>query len=401
MSDTSENVFEKAGSNRGENEINLLDLLIALAKHKTSILASTFVMAVVGIAFSQFLPKMYTASVTIMPPQQSQSSVGALLGQLGGLASVAGGGLGIKNPSDIYVGMLESRSVKDSLIKRFNLGAVYRISSDELLRKSLAGNTVVHAARGGFISIDYTDKDPKRAADIANAYVDELNKLTATLAVTEASQRRLFFEKQLNLVRSNLSRAEFDLQKMQEGAGFIQDYPQEMEIAESNARLRAEIAAKEVQLSAMQIGVTERNPVYLRLKQELDSLRKRLVGVEGGGDAANPKVAESSLGYIQKFREVKYNQAVMDLLFKQFEAAKMDEAKDTPLIQVLDKAIPPEHKSKPKRTFIVMVSALLGLFMSILWSLVKETGGHMGSDPEQTEKMNRLKHHLFGRKTSG
>ncbi|MBY0579327.1 MAG: lipopolysaccharide biosynthesis protein [Burkholderiales bacterium] len=376
-----------------DDEIHLLDLLIVLAKHKKLILRNTFGAALVAVVVSSMMPKIYTASTSIMPPGQGQSS--AMLGQLGGL--MGGAALGIKNPSDLYIGMLKSRSVEDAMVKRFNLKALYESKTDEDARKSLEGGMIASAGKDGIISISFDDKDPKRAADIANAYVEELNRLTATLAITEASQRRLFFEKQLNLVRENLAKAEFDLQKMQERTGLIRDYPQEQEIAATNARLRAEIAAKEVQLSAMQIGVTSRNPEYLRLQQELISLKERLKG-EGAGDDPNDGMSEKGLEYIRKFREVKYNQAVMDMLYKQFEAAKVDEAKDTPVIQVLDKAVPPERKSKPRRAIIVILVTLSVFFFSILWAFFREAAERAKADPAQAEKYAMLRKSLSFRK---
>ena len=243
-----------------EDEIDLLDLLIVVAKNKRLILRNSLVAALAAVVVSFLLPKQYTATTTIMPPQQGQSTAAAMLGQLGGLAGMAGASLGIKNPADLYIGMLKSRTIADDLLKAFGLKALYKADTDEDARKSLAKNLSATAGKDGLIKIEFTDKDPKRASDIANAYVDELNKVTSTLAVTEASQRRLFFEGQLDSVKDKLAKAEFDLKKLQDKSGMIQVYPQEKEIAESNARLRAEIAAREVRLSAMQVGVTTRNP---------------------------------------------------------------------------------------------------------------------------------------------
>ena len=378
------------------DEVDVLDLLIVIAKYKKMILRNTLVAVVVTVTISLMLTNIYTANTTILPPQQGQSSAVAMLGQLGALAGGAGAALGIKNPSDLYVSMLKSRTVEDDLIKRFNLKALYKAKFEQDVRNALEGNTVVSSGKDGIIDIEFSDKDPKLAADVANAYVDELNKLTNDLAVTEASQRRLFFEKQLNLVKDNLIRAEHDLQAIQQKTNLIQDYPQETEIAETNAKLRAQIAAKEVQLSAMQVGVTQSNPDYLRLKQEISSLNDRLKGQEAG-IAYSPTMSKESMAYLDKFRSVKYNQAVMEMLFKQYEAARIDEAKDYPLIQVLDKAVPPEHKSKPKRALIVIFAVLATVFLSMLYAFLKELIGRAASNPERSGKMAILKRHALGR----
>lgn len=378
-----------------EDEIDLLDLLIVVAKNKKMIIRNTLVAALIAVAVSLLMPKIYTASTTIMPPQQSTAA--AMLGQLGGLAGMAGSSLGIKNPADLYIGMLKSRTVADDLMKRFDLKALYKADTDEDARKSLEENMAASAGKDGLIKIDFSDKDPKRASDIANAYVDELNKVTSTLAVTEASQRRLFFEGQLDHVKDKLAKAESDLQELQKKSGMIQVYPQEKEIAESNARLRAEIASREVQLSAMQVGVTTRNPEYQRIQGELASLKSRLNGL-GAEVSPDAKMPQSGLEYIEKFRDVKFNQALMELLYKQFELAKIDEAKDYPLIQVLDRAAPPEKKSKPKRALIVILSTLVAFILSIIWAFIRETLEKGRSDPERSEKYNALKKYIVFRK---
>lgn len=367
-----------------EDEIDLLDLLIVLAKHKKTIVKITAAAAVLSVIVSLLLPKVYTASTTILPPQQGQSTASAMLGQLGALAGMAG--VNVKNPSDMYIGMLKSRNVEDDLIKRFNLKVRYKTKSDEAARKALEGGLVATSGKDGFIEIKYSDKDPKFAAEIANAYVNELDRLTSSLAVTEASQRRLFFEKQLNIVKENLSKAEFDLQILQAKTGLIKDYPQEKEIAESNAKLRADISAKEVQLSAMQVGVTSNNPDYIRLQNEIASLKKKLDG-SGGGNSFDPSMSKDSLEYIEQFRNVKYNQAVLEMLYKQYELAKIDEAKDYPAIQVLDRAIPPETKSRPKRALIVVFSTLVAFFLSIGYAFFREMMGGVSKDPERAGKL--------------
>lgn len=393
MTESSENQMPQ----QPEDEIDLLDLLIVVAKNKKMILRNTFAAALVAVVVSFLMPKIYTASTTIMPPQQGQSTAAAMLGQLGGLAGMAGTSLGIKNPADLYIGMLKSRTVADDLVKSYDLKTLYKKDTGEEARKSLEDYTVISAGKDGLIKIEFTDKDPKRASDIANAYVDELNKVTSTLAVTEASQRRLFFESQLNLVKDKLAKAESDLQELQKKSGMIQVYPQEKEIAESNARLRAEIAAREVQLSAMQVGVTTRNPEYQRIHGELASLKSRLDGM-GAEVSPDTKMTQSGLEYIEKFRDVKFNQALMELLYKQFELAKIDEAKDYPLIQVLDKAMPPEKKSKPKRTLIVIVSTVAAFFLSIFWAFIREVMERGRGDPVRSEKYDILKKYLVFKK---
>ena len=367
----------------GEEEIDVLDLLIVLAKYKVLIFKITAGAAILSVIVSLLLPKSYTASTIILPPQQSQSTATAMLGQLGALAGMAG--VSVKSPADLYIGMLNSRNIGDDMVKRFNLKLRYKTESDDRARTMLASGLKVTTEKGGFIKIEYSAGDPKIAAQIANAYVSELDRVTSTLAVTEASQRRLFFEKQLNLVKENLVKAEYDLQKLQSKVGLIQIYPHEKEIAESNAKLRAEIATKEVQLSAMRVVVTPSNPEYIRLQGEIDGLKKKLDGSDGG-NGFDSSISKESLQYIEKFRDVKYNQAIFEMLYKQYEVARIDEAKDYPMIQVLDKAIPPEMKSQPKRTKMVILSTFGALFLSILYAFLKEMLDRSSSSLESSRK---------------
>src|SRR5712692_7381945 len=181
-----------------DDEVSLLDLLIFLAKHKRLVVGVPFVVAIAATIISLLMSNIYTGTTRILPPQQSASAASALLNQLGGvlggLGGAAGGALGIRNPNDLYVGMLKSRTVADNLITRFELDKVYGREYQSDTRRELEGRTSIVAGRDGIITIEVDDKDPKRAAELANTYVDELMKLTKVLAVTEASQRRLFFE---------------------------------------------------------------------------------------------------------------------------------------------------------------------------------------------------------------
>jgi capsule polysaccharide export protein KpsE/RkpR len=302
-----------------------------------------------------------------------------VLGQLGVLSGGANAALGIRNPLDLYAGMLKSRTVADNLIQRFDLRKLYDIDTQVAARKALAGQTSIIVGRDGIITIEVDDRDPKRAADLANGYVDELTKLTQTLAITEASQRRLFFEKQLKLAKDGLSTAEVDLKKTQESTGLIQLDEQGKAMIESIARVRAEIAAKEVELSAMQTFATPQNPEYQRLAQQLSGLRVQLARLEirSGSSEVNSllptgELPKAGLEYLRRLREVKYYETVFELLAKQFELAKVDEARDTSIVQVLDQALPPDKRSGPRRTFIVLATTLLTGVFAVGLALARE-----------------------------
>lgn len=387
-----------------DGDVGLLELFIVLAKRKWMIASLTFICAVVSLAYSLLLPKIYTADTKILPPQQTQSVAGAMLGQLGSLAGLAGKDLGIHNPNDIYVAMLQSRTVSDALIHKFDLMNVYKVKRMMDARKRLEEATDIDSGKDSVITISVQDHDPNRAADIANAYVNELYKLTQTLAVTEAGQRRLFFEQQLRSASEDLARAEQDMRKTQESTGLIQLDNQAKAIIEAVATARGQIAAKEVQIRAMEAFATPQNPDLIRAEDELQSLKADLGDLEkdAKGPAGNiqlpaGQIPSAGLEYVRRLRDVKYYETIFDLLEKQYEIAKIDEAKNAAIIQVLDNAVPPEWKSKPKRAVIVIVATFVGLFGAIIFAFVQEAAQYARLQPQSVVRLQLLKRYLFAK----
>lgn len=369
----------QAQSQYKEEDIHILDLLAVVARHKKSIIGITLVGAVLVAGISLAMPSIYTASTKILPPQQSQSAATVILGQLGSLGGLAGNSLGVKSPTDIYVGMLGSRTVGDRLIKRFKLDQVYetKLHSDTL--KVLAGASTFATEKDGLISIEVDDKDPVRAAALANGYVEELQRLMSELALSDAAQRRVFFEQQLNQAKLNLGESEVALKKVQEKTGLIKPEGQAEVLITSVANLRAQIAAKEVQLGAMRTFATGNNPDYIHLQEELNGLRAQLNKAETGANAGNgdigvatSRMPEVGLEYVRRLRDVKYNETFFEVLAKQFEIAKLDEAKEKGVLQVVDKAIEPDRKSKPKRATMVFLGALISGFIAVCRAFYKE-----------------------------
>ena len=385
-----------------DDEISLLDLLIVLAKHKRIVLGVPFAVAIAAAIISLLMSNIYTGTTRILAPQQSASAASALLSQLGGavggLGGAAGGALGIRNPNDLYVGMLKSRTVADNIITRFNLDKIFNEDYLSNTRRRLANVTTITAGREGIITIEVDDKDPKRAADLANAYVDELKRLTKVLAVTEASQRRLFFEQQLVQAKDNLTATEIAARQGLQKGGLAQVDAQGRSMIEVTARLRAQISAKEVQLGAMRTFAAEGNPELQRVQEEIQALRRELSRIEGsspiGAVARGDVSGNSGLDNLGRLRDVKYYEFLYELLAKQYELAKIDEAKDATVVQVMDKAIEPDRKSKPKRTLIVLLSMFVALFVSILWAFVQEAATRAKADAQQMSRLETLRRYL-------
>lgn len=386
---------------KNTDEASFIDPLIVLAKYKKMILGIIVGVAMITAVISLSMPNIYTATARILPPQQQQSTATTMLGQLGGLTGMVGSTLGIKNPNDLYVGMLSSRVIADDIIARFRLKELYKKSTLEGTRATLRANVNFSSGKDGIISISVDDQEPKRAAAIANTYIDELDKLTQNLAVTEASQRRLFFERQLMRAKDDLANAEIALKTTQQKSGLIQPDEQGKSILGAVSKLRGKITDMEVQLGTMRSFATEDNPEYVRKKTELAGLRAQLSTLEkaqglNGTDvmASTGNMPEASLEYVRKFRDVKYNETIYELIARQFEAAKLDEAKSALVIQVLDKAVVPENKSKPSRADMVILSALIAGFLSTLLAFILNGIEKNKGDPVSAERMELLLHAL-------
>lgn len=382
-------------------EINAFDMVVAVAKHGKPILCASLAAGLLVLPVALLLPNMYTATTRILPPQQTPSLSSAMLGQLGPLAGLAGHDLGLKNPNDIYVAMLQSRIAGDALIRRFDLMQRYHSRSMGKARNELAERTAVLSGKEGIISVFYEDEDPRRAADISNAYVDELATISRTLAVSEASQRRVFYENQLRLARNELSDAETALRTTQESTGLIEPGAQSRAIIDSVAAVRAQIAVKEVQLGTMSTFATDENPDYVRTLREIAALRTQLLQLErdrgrkGRGDleVATENVPGAGMEYIRRYREVKYRETIFELIAKQYELAKMDEGRDVALIQVLDPAIAPEKKSRPARVGMVLMGALAAAFVAMLIAIICELPL---LSPDQHAKLRLARRYVAG-----
>ncbi|GAB4058042.1 Wzz/FepE/Etk N-terminal domain-containing protein [Uliginosibacterium sediminicola] len=346
----------------------------------------------VAIIYAFVSTPLYEARTSVLPPQQQSSGA---LSQLGGLAAVAGGSLGLKNPNDLYIAMLKSRDVGVSLIQRFKLQERYETRSRDDTLRALEKVTLIDSGKDGLINIAVTDPSPDVAASIANAYVDELRRVSKTLAVTEAAQRRLFFETQLRDTRKNLSDAEISLKQLQQKTGLLQLEAQGKVAIDATANLRAQIAARQVELVAMKNYATEQNPAVQRLRGELEALQSQLRQMErnGSDDAlfSRQGMPEAGIEYVRKTRELKYQEMLYELLSRQYEIAKLDEAKDGANIQVLDKAVPPERKSKPKRTMIVLLALFAGVFLGLVLAFIREALQRLKSSPSQRSRLDEIR----------
>ena len=353
-----------------EPSVTLTEVFTWVGEKKARIGAFTLGVALVSVVLALLLPPVYTARTTFLAPgSQQQSGSAAALAALGTLGGI-GGSLSAKTPDDLYVALLKSDSVVRGLDKSFNLRTHYDVPSYEALRRVLPSYVRVGSdKKSGVISVEVDDKDKNFAADVANAHEAEVTKLLGRLAVSEAQLRRVFFEKQLQDTKENLVKAEQALRGVQEKSGVIVLDKQAEALITNAALLRAQIAEREVQLKVLRTSSTEQNPAVIRLNSELHALRtelSRMESAQGGSpgsavDMPVGKLPEAAVDYVRARRELKLQETLLEGMVRQYEIAKLDEAKEGPTLQQVDIAQPPDHKSKPSRALIVLVSALVAL----------------------------------------
>jgi tyrosine-protein kinase Etk/Wzc len=365
-----------------EQSIDLGPVLRTLYRGRKTLIIVTAVTLVFALAISFLIPPGYTSTASFIPPNATGSSgAAALAGQLSQLSGLGAGVLGgaVKSSSDLYAGILKSHSIASDIVQRFDLKRVYKVKKESQAESDLASNSKFEVGtKDPIVTISVADRSPQRAHDLANAYLEELTEKNGQLALTESSQRRLFFGQQLAKEKDNLEDAEVGLKETEEKTGLIAPVGQtaaELQILEQT---RAQIAAREVELSALRLSSTGENPDVLRLQSEIDDLQKQLAKEQTGtndrlsGAIPTSKVPELQLDYVRKEREVKYHELLFEMLAKQYEVARLDEARNAPLVQVLDNASYPDSKSSPPRLLIVIGGLILGCMIGAAWVLVRE-----------------------------
>lgn len=380
--------------------IDLIDLLIVLAKRKWLIAGLTFGAAVVTAAMSLFMMPVYRAETTILPPQTNSSSAAQFLGQLGAAPGLLGVVPSSKSTGDLYMEIVKGRTVLDHMVDRFGLMSLYKAETRERAIQVLGSKVTTRTNnKSGIITIGIEDTDPVRASSMANALVEELKLFNKGLSVTEASQRRLFFEEQLKGAKDTLSRSEEAMKAFQEKSGVVRIDAQANAMIQGTSSLRAQIAAREVEFRVMRTYSTENNPDVLRTKEELKGMQDQLSRLEskgGRGDVVmhTGDIPKASTEYLSRVRDLKFSETLYELLLGQHQAAKLDEAREASVIQVLEKAVPPENRIKPERRSMVMASFFMAFFASILVVFFLEYKENISKDLEQSEKVAILRKYL-------
>jgi uncharacterized protein involved in exopolysaccharide biosynthesis len=357
---------------------SLADILIILSRRKWIVFLPAFLLAIAAAIFTHSMPDSFTAEAVILPPQQQQSSLAAF----GGGAAALGGPafslpFGLRNPADLCIGILKSQTVSDDMIARFHLNEVYKAKRASVARRALQAHTSFTSGKDLLLTISVQDNDPNRAAAMANGFVDELYKQNSRLAITDAGQRRLFFQQRLSKEKDDLNDSEIALKNTQTATGLVAPVGQAESLIRSAAQLRAEISVRQVSLESMRWYATDGNAQIQMLKREISALQEQLTGMEGKGQSGSAfevpagALPAASLAFLRRVRDVKYHETLYEMLGKQYEAALMDEARQAPVIQVVDTARIPDERSGPRRTRIVLESALAGIVLGSLYVVIE------------------------------
>ena len=369
-----------------DDEISLLDLLHTVVDNLRLLVLGPLAVGLAALGISFLIPPTFTATTQFMPPQQQQSAAAAMLQSLGALGGLAGAASGIKNPNDQFVSFLKSRTLQDALIERFQLQERYEKKFLQDTRQKLTENARISSGKDGLIKVEVDDHDPAFAAELANAHVQELTLLLGRLAVTEAQQRRVFFEKQLKDAKDRLTQAEQALQASGVNVSALKANPEAAVTA--LAELQASITAQEVKVASMRGYLTENAPDFRQALTELNALRAQLRKAE----ASQPKTGgEGDSDYVAKFRDFKYHETLYELFAKQYELARVDESREGAVIQVVDVAQAPEKKSKPKKAMIAVLATLASGFGLLLFVFVRQALRNAEQDAEAASKLQQLR----------
>ncbi|MDR1908112.1 MAG: hypothetical protein LBQ43_04625 [Holosporales bacterium] len=366
-----------------EQERTLYESLLIFDQRKKLIATLVLLFGGGSVLYCLFATPIYRAETHIMPSSQgSSSAASAMLSQLGGLGGMIGLG-GISTNGQLFIGVLRSQTVVDKIIDQFNLMELYK-GKYRLKMRDLVISDILSTAedsKSGIVTVAAVDENPDRAAKMANAFVEELKNVLQSLTIGEAAQRRVFFEQQLIQSRKTLDDVEDELQRYQEKSGLVVMEPQFQAMLESISTMRAQVAAKEVELSSLRTYAQSDNPSLKRATTELVALRTELSKLEQqqvqktndeNQTTSLRDAPQLGLEYQRRLRDVKYASAMYDVMMRQFETAKIDEARETMMVQVIDPAIPPDYKYKPKRAQIILLATLVGLCIGLTWTLIAD-----------------------------
>ena len=368
-------------------EISIAELGMVIWQRRRWLAEVVGVGTLVALGIALLIPNLYTSTAQLMPPDQQALSSTSMLSALAGtgamMPSLSGGLMNAKTPGGLPIGILSSRTAQDDIINRFDLRRVYHCKLYADTRKTLAKRSVIDEdKKSGIISISVQDRDPNRARDIAKAYVDELDKLLSTLSTSSARRERMFLEERLKSIKSDLDASSVAMSQFSSRNATLDYQKQGEATVEAAAKLQGELISAQSELSGLKAAYTDENMRVRQARARVGVLQGQLQKMGGVGENADgsdlkagqfmPSIRKLPLlgvTYADLSRRVTMEETLYETLTKQYELAKIQEAKEIPPIKVLDEPQAPERKSSPHRAIIVALGFLLSVFAGILWIL--------------------------------
>lgn len=399
------------------SELSLLRLLLVLAKHKGLILKMSIGFALAAGIITLFMTPIYRGETRLIPPQVNSFPVEIVTN--GRTRAEANNRLySLNTTSEMIKEVFRSRTVLDSIINRFNLADKAQNSRFTFLERfnfpEKKNNSVRSSARkdliknmsislnelSQIITLRFEDKDPEQAADIANAFTEEVQKTLQTMAMNQFSRERIFIEEQLKTAQLDLIKAENSLKDYQKTSGIVDVDEQTSYLMQTLSRVQSQLSATEIELASARSYATRKNPTIKRLEAQKQQLQKQLLSLEAKASTQDPfnvslaAFSEAGMDYLRKLRNVSFHETLYNILLEQYESARIAEAREPYTIQVLDYAKTPEIPVRPDRKLIVLLAGFLGFSLAFLASLILEYFENASSDPEHMATLQLLKVNL-------
>lgn len=366
-----------------EVEWNLIDVVRKILRARRVLFMSTLAGLVLAILIALILPQWYAAEAVFLPPRASDIMIPSLSGgAAGGGGAAAGASLLLgQDPSDMYLGMLASRSVEDDVVDHLGLIAIYHAKKRVDARNALKGQAKFKVDKNSLISIEVTSTDPKLATSIANAYLDALYRLNGSMVASSSAHRRVFYEEQMASQKEELDASEVALKEAEEKTGIVLPEGAAQAGLRTIVDLQAAIGTAQAKLSGQLMGATEDNPQVIQARAELAELRAQLARQQansvkqrpGTGLASSAALPGLTMELVRKMRDVKLNETLYDALTQQYERARIESLDPGPQFQIVDRAIVPERKAGPPRKLIVIGGVILGFLVGLIWVLVRDS----------------------------
>lgn len=362
-----------------EVEWSFADVARKIFRGRRVLLRCTLAGLVLGVLLALIWPQWYAAEAVFLPPRASETMIPSL-----GTGAGAGAGAAAlmlqQDPSDMYLGMLASRSVLDDVVDHLGLMATYHAKTRADARNALSGQSKFKVNKNSLISVNITAKDPKLAMRIANAYLDALYRLNGSMVASASAHRRAFYEEQMESQKEALDAAEVALKQAEEKTGIVLPEGEAQAGLRAMVDLQTAIGTAETKLSGLRMGATEDNPQVVQARAELAELRAQLARQQANsakqgqrsGLASSAALPGLAMELVRKMRDVKLNETLYDTLTAQYERARIESLDPGPQFQIVDRAIVPERKAGPPRRLIVLSAIVLGFLAGLAWITLKE-----------------------------